>query len=149
MAKLKTCKACGKEVAESARGCPNCGQRQPAGMPRGAKIFLAVVGGIALLVVIGIMAVFAPSDKDDLAAAAPATPAERQIVERAFCAAVTGDPNKDVAGTEPAISDAVERAGVEHVRASFIIGQWFSDLSDHKIPSACGRAIAGYQPAAS
>jgi hypothetical protein len=149
MAKLVACKTCGKEVAETAFACPHCGQARPAGMSRGVKVFLAGVGGLALLVIIAIIAALAPSAKDDLAVAAPATPAERQIVERAFCAAVSGDPNKDVAGTERAISDAVERAGVEHVRASFIIGQWFSDLSDHKIPSACGRAIAGYQSAAS
>jgi hypothetical protein len=56
MTKLASCRTCGKEVARNARNCPHCGQGQPAGTPRGAKIFLAVVGGIALLVVIAIVA---------------------------------------------------------------------------------------------
>jgi hypothetical protein len=82
---------------------------------------------------------------DDLKVTAPATAQERAIVERAFCSALGNDPNRDVLGIEPAVADQVEHAGVEHVRASFIIAQWFSDLSDHKIATACGKAITGYQ----
>ncbi len=74
MAKLVACRTCGKEVAETARACPHCGQGQPAGTPRGAKIFLAVVGGIALLMVIGIMAALTPSDKDSKPLEAGAAP---------------------------------------------------------------------------
>ncbi len=142
MSKLKPCRACGKEVADTAFSCPSCGQRQPAGMPRGAKIFLAVVGAVALLIVVGVMALLAPSGEEDSATAAPMTAGERQIVERAFCAQVGGDPNKDVAGIEPAVDSEVERAGVGRDRASFIIGQWFGELSDNKIVNACGKAVA-------
>jgi hypothetical protein len=88
-----------------------------------------------------------PSDDEQAKAAAPMTRQERQIVERAFCAALNGDPNRDVMGIAPAVNDAVEQAGVDKVRTVFITAQWFSDLSDHKIPSACGKAIVGYEPA--
>lgn len=115
-------------------------------MARGTKIALAVVGGIALLVVIAIVAALAPSGNDDLAAAAPATTAERQIVERAFCTVQNGDPNHDVLGIEPDVGAEVEKAGIEHLRAGFIVQQWFSDLADHKISSACGKAIVAQQP---
>jgi hypothetical protein len=110
--------------------------------PIRAKVKVQIIPLILMLTAFGL---FGCDSGDDLKAAAPATSQERAIVERAFCSAVNDDPNRDVAGIEPAVADQVERAGVQHVRASFIIAQWFSDLSDHKIATACGKALAGYQ----
>src|SRR6266446_3941549 len=77
------------------------------------------------------------------------TTLERQIVERAFCDAVGNDPNRDISGIAPGMIAEVGRASGESDSRAFWISQdWFNDLSDHKIASACGRRILAYgQPA--
>lgn len=90
-----------------------------------------------------------PSQEAQEEIMAPTTTRERQIVERAFCAAVGNDPNRDISGIEPEMIAAVGRAsGESDLRAFWISQGWFNDLSDHKIASACGRRILAYgQPA--
>jgi hypothetical protein len=50
MAKMKLCKACGKEVASSAKVCPGCGQKLKMGF--GMKLLIGVGGLIVLGVII-------------------------------------------------------------------------------------------------
>lgn len=88
-----------------------------------------------------------PLAPDRPGAVAPMTPAERQIVEQAFCTAVGGDPNRGLEGIGPAVNAAIEGAGVEHTRAVFITEQWFTEFSDHKIPTVCGKDVAAQPPA--
>jgi len=47
--KMKTCKACGKEVAPSAKVCPSCGQKLKIGF--GKKILI----GVGVLIILGII----------------------------------------------------------------------------------------------
>lgn len=94
-----------------------------------------------LLVLAVALCACGPTDEDVAKVTAPMTPQERQIVERAFCTAVGGDPNRDIRGIAPAVNDSVERAGVEHVRTVMITSQWWSEQSDHKIGRACGKVV--------
>lgn len=57
MEKMVKCKACGQEIAKSARTCPNCGAKQ--------KKSIGKTIGIALAVVIVIGAIAAAAGKDD------------------------------------------------------------------------------------
>jgi hypothetical protein len=56
MSKIKSCKACGKEVATSAKVCPHCGKKLKIGM------FLKIVMGVIIIAVLG--AIFGPSDEE-------------------------------------------------------------------------------------
>ncbi len=56
MAKLITCKSCGKEVAKGAKVCPHCGQKLKMG-------FFAKFG-IAIVVLIGLGIFLSPSAED-------------------------------------------------------------------------------------
>src|SRR5271155_4370770 len=46
MANLKSCKACGKDVSNSAKTCPHCGQKLKGGM------LFWILGGIVLVVLV-------------------------------------------------------------------------------------------------
>lgn len=54
MAKLKKCKHCGKEVAKSAKSCPNCGGK--LGSPFIVRVFVLVLG--IIIVVVGCSKLF-------------------------------------------------------------------------------------------
>jgi hypothetical protein len=74
MSKIKNCKSCGKEVAKSAKTCPNCGQKLKMGM------MLKLLIGVGVLVVAGAIFGLSPEEeaaklKDELAAIASAQPA--------------------------------------------------------------------------
>jgi hypothetical protein len=88
-----------------------------------------------------------PLAADRPGAVAPITPAEREIVEHAFCVAVGDDPNRTVEGIGPTVNAAIEGAGIEHTRAVFITEQWFTEFSDHKIPTVCGKPVDTEPPA--
>jgi hypothetical protein len=58
MAKLKPCKSCGKEVAKSAKACPNCGQKLKLGLFKKALIVFGV------FIAIGVIASLGEEDSD-------------------------------------------------------------------------------------
>lgn len=56
MTGLGTCRTCGREVAQTARACPHCGQRSPAAAadarPEWATLLMALVfAGVAISVI--------------------------------------------------------------------------------------------------
>src|SRR4051812_36833957 len=60
MAKLTTCKACGKEVSKSAKKCPHCGHTLKMGFFKKALI---VIGAIIVIAIIANMAGGDDTDK--------------------------------------------------------------------------------------
>ena len=71
--KMKNCKACGKEVAPSAKVCPSCGQKLKIGM--GKKLLI----GFGVLIVLGIIGSNSGGEKTSIPTTA--TPATASIPE--------------------------------------------------------------------
>lgn len=59
MKKLTKCKACGEEIAKSAKACPHCGARQH----RGVAVLCAIIIIIAIAACVGVIAASSGDDK--------------------------------------------------------------------------------------
>jgi hypothetical protein len=100
MAKLKNCKTCGKEVAKSAKKCPHCGQKLKMGF------FMKALIGIAVLIVIGIIASAGSSGSKDTAKQASTTtsassaPAKNDTPKQLSNTGVSSDVTIKVNGVE-------------------------------------------------
>ncbi|MEH7544922.1 DUF4352 domain-containing protein [Neobacillus vireti] len=95
MAKLTTCKACGKEVSTSAKKCPHCGHRLKMGFFRKALL------GIGALIVLGIIIGIASGGGDNTANKGTSTSAPKQEANKPLSnEGVSSDVNIKVTGVE-------------------------------------------------
>jgi hypothetical protein len=95
MAKLTTCKACGKEVSTSAKKCPHCGHRLKMGFFRKALL------GIGALIVLGIIIGIASGGGDDTADKGTSTSTPKQEANKPLSnEGVSSDVNIKVTGVE-------------------------------------------------